>query len=102
MLLTNHYHLLLQTPHANLSRAMQWLNVSYGVWYNRRHDRAGPLFQGRFKSVPGVRAWQRLLPFAHVIGLLWQRKGSPGRTFATGMEIPAGIWRYGWVVGTAD
>ena len=59
VLLANHYHLLLQTPHANLSRAMQWLNVSYGVWFNRRHDRVGPLFQGRFKSVPieGQGAW---------------------------------------------
>jgi hypothetical protein len=38
---------------------MQWLNVSYGVWFNRRHDRVGPLFQGRFKSVPidGEGAW---------------------------------------------
>jgi putative transposase len=55
----NHYHLLLQTPHANQSRAMQWLNVSYGAWFNRRHDRVGPLFQGRFKSVPieGEGAW---------------------------------------------
>lgn len=59
VLLSNHYHLLLQTPHANLSRAMQWLNVSYGVWFNRRHDRVGPLFQGRFKSVPidGEGSW---------------------------------------------
>ena len=59
VLLANHYHLLLQTPHANLSRAMQWLNVSYSVWFNRRHDRVGPLFQGRFKSVPieGEGAW---------------------------------------------
>jgi putative transposase len=59
VLLANHYHLLLQTPHANLSRAMQWLNVSYGMWFNRRHNRAGPLFQGRFKSVPidGEGAW---------------------------------------------
>ena len=31
VLMGNHYHLLVQTPHANLSRAMQWLNVSYGV-----------------------------------------------------------------------
>ncbi len=30
---------------------MQWLNVSYSVWYNRKHRRCGPLFQGRFKSV---------------------------------------------------
>ena len=52
VLMGNHYHLLMRTPHANLSRAMQWLNVSHGVWFNRRHPRVGPLFQGRFKSVP--------------------------------------------------
>jgi REP element-mobilizing transposase RayT len=52
VLLWNHYHLLLQTPHTNQSRAMQWLNVSYSAWFNRRHERVGPLFQGRFKSVP--------------------------------------------------
>jgi REP element-mobilizing transposase RayT len=48
----NHYHLITQTPEANLSRAIQWLNVSYVAWFNRRHDRVGPLFQGRFKSIP--------------------------------------------------
>ena len=52
VLMGNHYHLLLQTPAANLSEAMQWLNVSYGIWYNRKHNRVGPLFQGRFKSKP--------------------------------------------------
>ena len=59
VLMGNHYHLLVQTPHANLSQAMQWLNVSYGVWVNRRRNRAGPLFQGRFKSVPvdGAGSW---------------------------------------------
>ena len=50
--LENHYHLIAQTPEANLSQAIQWLNVSYVVWFNRRHQRVGPLFQGRFKSVP--------------------------------------------------
>jgi len=62
VLMGNHYHLLLQTPHANLSRAMQWLNVSYGVWFNRKHERVGPLFQGRFKSVPidGEGSWALL------------------------------------------
>src|SRR6266705_1184467 len=47
----NHYHCLLETREANLSRAMQWLNVSYTVWFNRRHQRAGHLLQGRFKAV---------------------------------------------------
>src|SRR5260221_14047608 len=47
----NHYHLLVQTPPANLSQAVQWLNVSYSVWFNRRHRRVRPLFQGRFKDI---------------------------------------------------
>lgn len=47
----NHYHLMVETPTGGLSRAMQWLNVSYTVWFNRRHRRAGHLFQGRFKAV---------------------------------------------------
>jgi putative transposase len=51
VLMDNHYHLLLELTEANLSRAVQWLNVSYSVWFNRRHGRSGHLFQGRFKSV---------------------------------------------------
>lgn len=59
VLMGKQYHLLVQTPHANLSRAMQWVNVSYGVWFNRRHGRVGPVLQGRFTSVPidGEGAW---------------------------------------------
>ena len=59
VLMGNHYHLILQTPQANASRALQWLNVSYSVWCNRRRGRVGPLFQGRFKSVPvdGEGSW---------------------------------------------
>lgn len=50
--LDNHYHLIMQTPEANLSQAVQWLNISYAVWVNRRRGRVGPLMQGRFKSIP--------------------------------------------------
>jgi len=50
VLMKNHYHLLLRTQEANLSRGIQWLGVSYSVWFNRRHQRSGHLFQGRFKS----------------------------------------------------
>jgi hypothetical protein len=35
----------------DLSRAIQWLNLSFSGWYNRLHRRRGPLFQGRFKAV---------------------------------------------------
>lgn len=51
VLMGNHYHLLIQTPHANTSKAIQWLNVSYSIWFNLKYDRSGPLFQGRFKSI---------------------------------------------------
>lgn len=51
VLMPNHYHLILETSQSNLSRAMQWLNVSYTVWFNRRHGRSGHLFQGRFKAI---------------------------------------------------
>jgi len=50
-LMTNHYHLLVETPQANLSRAMKWINVSYAVYFNRKRSRRGHLFQGRFKSI---------------------------------------------------
>jgi REP element-mobilizing transposase RayT len=50
-LMPNHYHLVLETPDANLSRAMQQINGSYGQYFNRRHSRVGHLFQGRFKAV---------------------------------------------------
>jgi len=52
VLLGNHYHLLIETPEGNASPALQWLNTSYSVWYNVKHDRAGALFQSRFKSIP--------------------------------------------------
>ncbi|HTP05607.1 MAG TPA: transposase [Nitrospirota bacterium] len=50
-LMTNHYHLLIETPHANLSQAIKWINVSYAAYFNRKRRRSGHLFQGRFKAV---------------------------------------------------
>jgi len=50
VLMENHFHLLVHTKEANLSRAIQWLGVSYSVWFNRKYQRSGHLFQGRFKS----------------------------------------------------
>ena len=47
----NHYHLQLESPEANLSKAFHWLNVSYSVWFNRKYSRVGPRFQGRFKAI---------------------------------------------------
>ena len=50
-LMTNHYHLLIETPHPNLSQAIKWINVSYAAYFNRKRRRSGHLFQGRFKAV---------------------------------------------------
>ncbi len=59
VLMDNHYHLLIESPAGNVSRAMQWLNLSHAAWFNARHGRSGPLFQARFGSVPveGEGAW---------------------------------------------
>ena len=50
-LMTNHYHLLVETPDANLSRGMHLLNGVYTQWFNHRHGRVGHLLQGRFKAI---------------------------------------------------
>jgi len=49
-LMPNHYHLLVETPRANLSRAIGWIQTTYTIRFNRRHRRSGHLFQGRFKA----------------------------------------------------
>jgi REP element-mobilizing transposase RayT len=49
-LMTNHFHLVLETPEPTLSRGMKWMNGKYAQWFNRRHNRSGHLFQGRFKG----------------------------------------------------
>ena len=51
VLMGNHYHLLLETPEPTLSRGMRQLNGIYSQAFNRRHRRAGHLFQGRFKAI---------------------------------------------------
>lgn len=50
-LMTNHYHLLLETAQANISRIMHYINGSYTIYYNTKHKCSGHLFQGRFKSL---------------------------------------------------
>ncbi|MBI1811894.1 MAG: transposase [Nitrospirae bacterium] len=50
-LMDNHYHLIIETPEPNLSRGMRQLNGVYTQAYNRRHRKAGHIFQGRYKSI---------------------------------------------------
>lgn len=67
-LMTNHYHILLETRGANLSRGMQQLNGEYGRWFNHQHERVGHLFQGRYHAVL-VRSDAHLLELCRYIVL---------------------------------
>ncbi len=62
VLMSNHYHLLVETPVPNLVRGMTWFQTTYTVRYNARHRVSGHLFAGRYaggrrsrcpRSVPG-------------------------------------------------
>jgi len=50
-LMPNHYHLLVQTPDANISRCMRHIDGVYTQRFNRHHKCDGPLFRGRYKSI---------------------------------------------------
>ena len=78
-LLGNHYHVIVQTPDANLSEGMQWLGLAYSSWFNARRRREGPLFQGRFRSVPvEAGAWvYELSQYVHL---------NPVRTLEFGLD----------------
>ena len=51
VLMGNHYHLLLETPEANLVVGMKWFQGTYTQRFNSRHKRWGHLFQGRYKAL---------------------------------------------------
>jgi REP element-mobilizing transposase RayT len=89
VLMDNHYHLLVELREANLSRAAQWLNLSYSVWFNRRHGRSGHLFQGRYKSVI-VEAEQWALGLSRYVHLNPVRTGRLGLNKSQQQRIRAG------------
>ena len=51
VLMGNHYHLLLETPEANLVAGMKWLMGVFSQGWNRRRKRRGHVFQGRYNAV---------------------------------------------------
>ena len=52
VLMSNHFHLLLETPGPNLVNGMKWLLGGFSQAWNRRYKRSGHVFQGRYKSIP--------------------------------------------------
>src|SRR4030042_6243588 len=96
VLMKNHYPPLIRTREDNLSRAIQWLGVSYSVWFNRRHERSGHLFQGRFKSflIENDRYFTAMCLYIHgnplragLVRRLWDYRWSSYRIYVD--------WRYG-------
>ena len=51
VVMTNHYHMLLETPEANLVEGMKWLQGAYAQRFNLRHGLRGHVFQGRYKAL---------------------------------------------------
>src|SRR5215208_3893414 len=49
-LMTNHYHLVIETPGGEVSAAIQYLNSTYAAYFNERYERTGHLFGGRFRA----------------------------------------------------
>jgi REP element-mobilizing transposase RayT len=89
-LMSNHYHLLVETPNANLSQGMRHLNGVYTQYVNRTHRRVGHLFQGRFKGIL-VEKESYLLELARYVVL------NPVRA---GMVGDAGEWPWSSYRGT--
>jgi REP-associated tyrosine transposase len=92
--MSTHYHLLLQAPRGDLSDGMAAIGGGYAKMFNRANDRYGPVFQGRFRSVPVVE-------HAHILELARYIALNPVRA---GIVDRPELWRwssYGWLMGGA-
>ncbi|MEI6336557.1 MAG: transposase, partial [Methylococcaceae bacterium] len=49
--MTNHFHIVVETPEGNLAQGMRQLNGVYTQYINRTHGSVGHLFQGRYKAI---------------------------------------------------
>jgi putative transposase len=92
-LMLNHFHLVLETPKANLGRFMQGVLTGYGVYYNRRHSRHGHVTQGRYgaKLVKGDAYLLKLSRYVHLNPV--KVKGMVGKPFE---ELVTYLRNYPW------
>ena len=85
VLMSNHYHLLVETPQANLVAGMRWFQTTCTVRFNRRHRMSGHLFQGRYKAVvvdPAERSYfATLSDYIHLNPVRARLVGLDGRLF---------------------
>jgi REP element-mobilizing transposase RayT len=96
-LMENHYHVLIETPEANLGRGMGRLNMRYSQWSGRRHARPGHLFQGRYKAILFEKERHLVELGRHVVSnpvrvnavnRVDQWRWSSYRALATGEDVP--------------
>jgi REP element-mobilizing transposase RayT len=93
VLMSNHFHLLVETPLGNLSQFMRHFNISYTAAFNRRHRRTGHLYQGRYKSfvVDGDDYLAMVSSYIHL---------NPVKIGAVSKKPVAGqldlLWKYRW------
>ncbi len=81
VLMSNHYHLVVRTPRANLGRFMQRLNSSYSLYYRYKHAKPGHAFGGRYKA-PLVESDEYLLALTQYVHL------NPVKTKAAKQKTP--------------
>jgi REP element-mobilizing transposase RayT len=93
VLMSNHFHMIVETPKGNLSEFMRHFNISYTAGYNRRHNRVGHLYQGRFKAIL-IDADNYLLELSRYVHLNPVRLGSY-KSKDSGEKIKE-VWRYQW------
>ncbi len=84
VLMTNHVHLLFETGDRPLSRTMQTLQFTYGQYYNRRYDKTGHVFQGRYQAILCDRE-------AYLLELVRYLHLNPAR-----IRTPLNPWTYRW------
>ncbi len=92
-LMPNDYHLLVQTPRANLSADVGWLQTTYSIRFNHHHQRSGHLFQGRYKAhlVEADEYAAELIKYIHVNPVRPRDKRKP-----IPAERRAELERYPW------
>lgn len=80
-LVRDSYHVALETPLGNLSRAIHFLNTAYTVYYNRKYGKSGPLFRGRYTSyvVDKEEFLPELTRYIHLVPYLMRESKRPQR-----------------------
>ncbi len=95
-LLSNHFHLVLETPRGNLAAGMKWFLGTYTARFNRRHKLFGHLFSGRYKAlIVQVSVLTIDTSFARLVcrTALWQRSDTRGRGISAGITPRCGSLR---------